>query len=216
MVHPWNDDWERENARNVEELSSLPSPVTVKMCVRVSLWPAISTVMRHLLLSNSCSIPQSLWGDQQSHNSSGMMTGEKRGGRERNWRKSRRRWQNLRARAEIKTERRRDDVIDTVCWGQMLFIRGNCLSLSASSRLIFISSWLVSSFPLWASSHAIISPLFSVSKKGEGTEQSWQQWWIRRGCRGSNCPPGALILEKTLRKCPLGCPYGRKNMMQRL
>lgn len=93
-------------------------------------------------------------------------TERERGGK---WReKAWGRWQELRGRTEIETERRRDGLIEAVCRGQT-FVRGNCVSQSTSSRLIFISSPFVGSFPTWASS--LLASPFSTRKRGIRIEE---------------------------------------------
>lgn len=128
--------------------------------------------MRHLLLVllQHPTVPLG-GGDQRSHNSRGMTGKKRRGRRERGgkWReKAWGRWQELRGRTEIETERRRDGLIEAVCRGQT-FVRGNCVSQSTSSRLIFISSPFVGSFPTWASS--LLASPFSTRKRGIRIEE---------------------------------------------
>lgn len=78
-----------------------------------------------------------------------------------------------------RAEKRGDDLIETWCWGQMLFIRGNCLSQSTPhpSRLIFIPSWFVGSFPMQAGSPTILSPL-RTEPGSVDKEQSWQDLYM--------------------------------------
>lgn len=71
LIHLWND-----KLRECEERGGVIIPATACRCKnvqRLCLWPAISTVMRHLLL---CSFPQ------ESANYRGMMTGGDRDGKE--------------------------------------------------------------------------------------------------------------------------------------
>lgn len=83
----------------------------------VSLWPAISTVMRHLLHSCSCSIPKILWG---AHNSrGGMMMMMKGAGKERG---RRRRESRGRTRGEKETKGSFDG--DRVTWTYVFLSEG--------------------------------------------------------------------------------------------
>lgn len=92
LIHLWND-----KLRECEECGGVIILATACRCKnvqRLCLWPAISTVMRHLLLG---SFPQ------ESVNYRGMMTGGKR--RRRRWRgEARGRWQELNRNREREAE----------------------------------------------------------------------------------------------------------------
>lgn len=67
-------------------------------------------------------------------------------------------WQDVRGRTQTECERRWGDLIVTVCWGQMLFIKSNCFS----SSLIF--TFYVSKF-----TYNPLTSLFSPRKCRWGT-----------------------------------------------
>lgn len=146
----------------------------------VSLWPSISTVMRHLLLLFSSSITRPLCGDRPSRSSRGRVTWTKGGGGQQGEMEREQQDEDTTWEIDQTQSGSRDGLIVTGCWG-LMFVRGNSVSAGATdpdSHFICVSTILSPLSPqVWKKNNRVdriyIWERSLLALQTKTTKQSW-------------------------------------------